>query len=262
MSESDGIEDVFEHHLQVAVQGAARMGEMIAYQRAGQARQAEATSVQEARELHARRAAEWQAARADLAATTRAEWWDRATVEDIAHTYQTATAWAPVEAEAGRYRDTMREQIRTRYGVDVEGAIDETAVARRLKDELDRQAEMERTRANEEIVEAAALMEHAERVDRAAEEHDDRARQLQAEQLRDDAGLVYDSAERREALAAELTRRGVDGDAVEARVTADVGNAKPATEAVRTGVSRAARRPGNSRGASRAPGRTRTGLER
>jgi len=262
MSESDGIEDVFEHHLQVAVQGAARMGEMIAYQRAGQARQAEAGSVQEARELQARRAAEWQATRADLAATTRPDWWDRATVEDIAHIYQTATAWAPVEAEAGRYRDTMREQIRTRYGVDVDGAVDETAVARRIKDELDRQAEIERTRANAEVAEAAALMEHADRVDRAAEERDDRAQQAEAERLRDDAGLVYDSAERRDALAEELRRKGVDGEAVEARITADVGHAKPAAEAVRTGVSRAAQRPGKSRGASRATGRTRTGLER
>jgi len=258
MSESDGIEDVFEHHLQVAVQGAARMGEMIAYQRAGQARQAEATSVQEARELHARRAAEWQAARADLAAVSRAEWWDRATVEGIAHTYQTATAWAPVEAEAGRYRDSMREQIRTRYGVDVEGTVDEAAVARRIKDELDRQAEIERTRATQEVAEAAALMEHAERVDRAAQEHDDRAQQIEAEQLRDDAGLAYDSAERRDALAAELTRQGVDGKAVEARVTADVGNAKPPAEAVRTKAPR--RSPKGSKG--RAPGRVRTGLER
>lgn len=258
MSESDGIEDVFEHHLQVAVQGAARMGEMIAYQRAGQARQAEAASVQEARELQGRRAAEWQAARADLAATTRAEWWERATVEDIAHTYQTATAWAPVEAEAGRYRDSMRGQLRTRYGVDVEGAVDEAAVARRIKDELDRQAEIERNRANQEVAEAAALMEHAERVDRAAEERDDRAQQLQAEQLRDDAGLVYDSAERREALAAELTRRGVDEKGVEARVTADVGNARPAAEAVQAKGSR--RAPRIAKG--HAAGRARIGLER
>lgn len=259
MSESDGIEDVFEHHLQVAVQGAARMGEMIAYQRAGQARQAEATSVQEARELQARRAAEWQAARADLAATTRAEWWDRATVEDIAHTYQTATAWAPVEVEAGRYRDSMREQIRTRYGVDVDGVVDEAAVARRIKDELDRQAEIERNRANQEVVEAAALMEHAERVDRAAEERDDRAHQHEVDQLRDDAGLVYDSAERRDALAEELRSKGVDGKAVEARVTADVGNAKPAAEAVRPMALRRAPRAGKSR---RAVGRAHTGMER
>lgn len=258
MSESDGIEDVFEHHLQVAVQGAARMGEMIAYQRAGQARQAEATSVQEARELQARRAAEWQAARADLAATTRAEWWDRATVEDIANAYQTASAWAPVEAEAGRYRDSMRDQIRTRYGVDVEGAVDEAAVARRIKEELGRQAEAERTRANAEIAEAAALMEHAERVDRAAEERDDRAQRLEADQLRDDSGLVYDSAERRDALAEELRRKGVDGKAVEARLTADVGHAKPASEALKTKASRRAPRATKSRAA----GRSRTGLER
>lgn len=258
MSESDGIEDVFEHHLQVAVQGAARMGEMIAYQRAGQARQAEATSVQEARELHARRAAEWQAARADLAATSRVEWWDRATVEDIAYHYQTASAWAPVEAEAGRYRDGMREQIRTRYGVDVEGAVDEAAIARRIKDELDRQAEIERTRANTEVAEAAALMEHADRVDRAAEEHADRVQPHEAEHLRDDAGLAYDSAERRDALAEELRRKGVDGDAVEARVTADVGNAMPAAEAVRTKAPR--RAPKAAKG--RAAGRSRVGLER
>lgn len=252
MSESDGIEDVFEHHLQVAVQGAARMGEMIAYQRAGAARQAEATSIQEARELHARRAAEWQAARADLAAVARTEWWDRATVEDIAHTYQTASAWAPVEAEAGRYRDSMRDQIRQRWGVDVEGAVDEAAVARRIKDELDRQAEIERTRANAEVAEAAALMEHAERVDRAADERDDRAQHLEADQLRDEAGLVYDSAERRDALAEELRRKGVDGKAVEARVTADVGQAKPATDAVRTNATRRAPRALKGRRGERA----------
>ena len=109
-----------------------------------------------------------------------------------------------------------------------------------------------------EVAEAVGLMDHAERVDRAAEERDDRAQQIEAEQLRDDSGSVYDSAERRDALAEELRRKGVDGKAVEARVTADVGHAKPAAEAVRTTAPRRVPKPIKGR----AVGRVRTGRER
>lgn len=50
---------------------------------------------------------------------------------------------------------------------------------------------------------------------------------------------MYDRAERREGTAKELESKGIDGQAVVTRMRADVIQAKPATEAVQAGNSKA-----------------------
>lgn len=72
--------------------------------------------------------------------------------------------------------------------------------------------------------------------------------------------LEHDSATRREMLAADLRRAGVDADAIEARVTTDIGHAKPPTGATETAADQRTSRHGN-RGV-RAPGPAPASLDR
>lgn len=51
---------------------------------------------------------------------------------------------------------------------------------------------------------------------------------------------LYDSADRRQATAADLEAKGVDAGAVETRMRADVSQGQPATEAVAGTASRRA----------------------
>ena len=95
-------------------------------------------------------------------------------------------------------------------------------------------------------------MREADRADRQAEAADERAEnapegsdqrtqareeaqahERAAESARAEAGPKYDSAERRENDANQLEAKGIDKEAVAAKMHADVGNAKPSTEAVK-----------------------------
>lgn len=252
--ESDGISEAFEGQLRVAVTAAGRVGEIIARQREQAARRAQAESQQQARELASRLEAERQAARAQLSGVYRNDWWDRATPEQIGTTLATARAWGNEDPEAVRAGAHMRDELRTRYGIDIaQAGGDPQAVQAAIDAELlRRQSETERQRGTGEEAEATLLMREADRADRRADSADERAEnapegseeraqareeapshERAAESARAEAGPKYDSAERREVEANKLGARGIDREAVSAKVSADVGNAKPATEAVR-----------------------------
>lgn len=279
--ETDGIEEAFEGQLRVLVTAAAQIGERIARAREDAQRRAQATSEQEARELASRLVAEQRAARAELGNVYRSEWWDRATPEQIGRTYQVARAWSQEDPEAVRAEGRMRDELRTRYGVDVDQAHADPAAVRAAVEraEHDRaQGDAERTRAAAENAEAVRLMQQADRDDaraeqaRAAAEHepdpDERARAAaEAEQretsavgARQDGRTLYDSAERRSATASELEAKGIDREVVATRMQADVSQAKPSAEAVRGGpaVKGAKARKARARG----PQVQRTGLDR
>lgn len=259
MSEStDGIEEAFEGQLRVLVTAAGQVGERLARQREETQRNAQACSEQEARELASRIEAERLAARVELRDVGRADWWDRATPEQIARSYQVARAWSAEDPEAARAEERVRSEIRGRYGVDVDDAgADPERVRQLVQLELDR-AERDRAagqeqaaRAARESVEAQQLLAHANQQDaqaeaaRAASEHepDPQEREVaavQAEQhgatadsAREDGRTLYDSAERREGTARELESKGVSREVVATRMRADVSQAKPATDAVK-----------------------------
>jgi len=164
-------------------------------------------------------------------------------------------------AEFAAKRDALKERIR-RSGFPVREAYadprtlgqlvleDFTALIERLfpegslPDPLDREAAehepdpAERERAQ---VEAAAL--------------DGRG-----DVARTEGHATYDSAERREALASDLERVGVDREIVATRVRADVSQAVPATEATRTAMKKSPKaRKGR---AGRGQRVQRTGLDR
>jgi hypothetical protein len=202
------------------------------------ARDAHAASQQQARELQARLEAERSAARAQLASVERQDWWASADPQQIAAAWETAQVWLESDPDARRAADRIRQEVRDRYGIDVDdpradpGAVADALTARQHA-EQDAQQQSRR-----DDVEAALLLREADQTDRAQQP-------AAAARNEQDASRLYDSAERRRELAASL--QGVyDSEAVEARVLADTSQARPATEAVRT-ASRRAPTPRRSR---------------
>lgn len=243
MSESDGIDEIFAGHLRVALTAAGQLAERIASQREMNLRRAQAESEAEARALHSRLDAERDAARADVARIYRPDWWDQAQPEEIGKAYETSRSWARIDPEMARAEERIRDEIRGRYGVEL--LIDAGDPSRLVAD-----AQEARRVAAAEHAEAARLAEAADRADRdavraaeAAEFEPDPAERAQAasdaaqeaSRARADtveAERLYDSAERRTDDARALSRQGIDEQAVQARVRADVSQAKPADQAV------------------------------
>ncbi|MCQ9165490.1 hypothetical protein [Arthrobacter sp. STN4] len=233
MSESDGIEEAIEGMSRVALTVAGRLGEQLARAHETALRRAQAAEEQQARELQGRLDAERAGARAQLAPVMDNRWWDAASGRDIERVHETATAWKNHDPAARNAAATIKDQVQRRYGLDVDNlGADETSVATALaKAERDREkADKERGAGTEENAQAAQLLAEAAREDqdrqRAAVEENDRP-----DALRDEAGLKYDSAERRKGLAASL-EGVVDKEAVQARLSADQDQGTPPSAAV------------------------------
>jgi colicin import membrane protein len=233
MTESDGIEEAIEGISRVGLTVAGRLGEELARAQETSLRRAQAAEDQQGRELQARFDAERAAARAQLAPVMDNRWWDTASGRDIERIHETATAWKDHDPAALSAADTIRDQVQRHFGLDVDNlGADETSVAVALADaERDReQADQERDTGREETVQSAQLLAEADREDRdrkkaTAEENE------RPDALREEAGLKYDSAERRHGLAASLD--GVaDMEAVQARLNADLDQGTPPSAAL------------------------------
>lgn len=245
--ETDGIEEAIEGQLRVLVTAASQLGQRAAASLQEQKRKAQALDEQEAKELQSRITAEQRMAQLELTRTGRDDWWEQATPEDIAYTYQVAVAWKDHDPEAARAEHRMREQLLTRYGIDVDNTnADPAAVQQAIRaaqstradvltpEEAQRLAKGETVRDRAEarvLVNAEAGQErdgaNRARSDSNAIQYDpDKVRQLK------NAAYAYDSPERREAAAAHLMDQGIDPHVVDGRMRADLSQAKPATEAV------------------------------
>lgn len=266
--DSDGIEEAFDGQLRIAVTAAGRIGEALARAREDAARRAQAESEQEAGELSSRFEAERRAARVELGSVYRSDWWERATPEQLGGALTTARAWGSEDPEAVRAEGRIRDELRTRYGVDVNNTgADPAAVQAAVEAEQQRrQSDTERQRSATEQAEAVTLSRQADAADRAAEaartsadaapdEGEREQAQVQAEReqnradaTREKAEPLYDSAERRERDASDLHRRGVGENAISAKMAADVSQGKPATAAVQAQQRQSAKaRPNRSR---------------
>ena len=251
--ESDGIAEAFEGQIRVMVTAAGHVGERIARAREDALRRAQSASEREARELRSRFDAEQRAARTEYGNVYRAEWWERSTPEDIGRMFQTARAWSQDDPEAARAEERIREELRSRYGVDAAETGADAAAVRAAAEQERAQADAERHRSAAENAEAQQLLTQADQQDRLAEEAraaaeyepdpQERSRaQAEAEErttaadaAREDAAAAYDSSERRASTAAELEGKGIDHEVVATRMRADVSQAKPATAAVAAG---------------------------
>jgi colicin import membrane protein len=233
MSESDGIDEAIEGMSRVGLTVAGRLGEQVARAREQALRRAQAAEEQQARELQARLDAERAAVRAQLAPVMDNRWWDTASGRDVERAHEAATAWKDHDPAARSAAEVIRDQVQRRYGLDVDNlGADEVSVSSVLaKAERDReQAKQEGSTGRDETVQAAQLLAEADKEDRDREE--DAAEESQHPQtLREEAGLKYDSAERRQELAASL--EGVaDHEAVQARLSADQDQGTPPSAAV------------------------------
>jgi hypothetical protein len=170
--ESDGIEEAFEGQLRVLVTAAGRVGETFARAREQAMRQAQAASEQQARELASRFEAERRSAHVEFGNVYRSDWWDKATPEQIGDTYQTARAWANDDPEAVRAEARMRDELQSRYGVDVDNTNADPAAVREAVEHAQQnvgQSDAERQRAAAEEAEAARLLGEADAADLAAD---------------------------------------------------------------------------------------------
>jgi hypothetical protein len=220
MSEADGMEDAVDGAMRTGLMVAARIGEQLARMREEDQRTIASAEEHRARELQERFDAQRAAARAQLAPVGREDWWDKATPEMIERVHETATAWKAYDPEAAQASEAIREQVQSRYGIDVNNTgADEASVSEALAraQQTRLEAETERTKSSaaraDEVVTGAAIA-RANRQDRE-----------------DRSEPAWDSAERRQQLAESLEGKG-DREAVNSRLLADKHQGTPAPAAV------------------------------
>ena len=211
--ESDGIEEGMEGTSRVAATTAARMAAELVREFERRVRDRRDEALRQAAQDRSREQALWEQTRAQLTPVMEDRWWDQASPESIAQAYQQARAFDG-RADARPFAERIETQVRERYGVDVD----------ELRQQAQQDADEQNAEADKDRAEATRLIADADRAE---------TEQESGQEEQQDAHVLYDSAERRDALASDLRGRGVDDDAVEARVTADAGQAVPASEAAR-----------------------------
>ena len=253
MDDTDGINDTFEHTLRTAMMAAARAGEMLARLREQQLRQAQARSQHDAAQVQARFRAEQAAARAHYGQTRDPAWWDRASVDDVVDTYQTAASWKDADLQAQAAMDHIEREAKTRHNVDLPGAAASAGAADRAHHDADNH----NTDARREEREAADLLAAANAADRQARAADTAGDPAAADQSRDTAAdltsqgrVGYDSAQRRHHDAERLSTVA-DAETIDAKIRADTSQAHPATHATHTTPGRGTRKAVRSNTASK-----------
>ena len=230
--ESDGMNDAVEGHLRIGLTLATRTAEVLAQIVAERAREAAAASQDQARQLTARLEAERAAARASVDGVGTDQWWERAQPEQIAAAWQTTQTWKGLDTDLAGAGEKIAEQVAARYGVDVERIDPDLQALRRAlaeREGAEQEASAQRAAARGQDVEAVVLMVDADAADRQGQPE-------RAQQVEQSSEVAYDSAERRQALAARL-EKVASPDAVQARVLTDIAHAKPPHDAVNGKVS-------------------------
>tara|TARA_B100000519_G_scaffold191707_1_gene192381 strand:+ start:1414 stop:2211 length:798 start_codon:yes stop_codon:yes gene_type:complete len=255
--DGDGVLDEAEGTMRVAIMGAAQAARSTTQLRRDQAQRATRRDLEEAGQLHARLEGERAAARAELAPVHESSWWDQAQAHDVARAYETAVTWREDDEAARAAESRIRQELRDRYGVDVnESGADPSVVQAALvegdqaiaeRDELRAQAREEQSLADGITIEAEVLELSADLED-AAEAEGMRDRAAEAEH---DAELSWDTAERRDQHIAGIEAGTEQPTVAAAWKQADVDNARHPREAVQ---GRKAKSP-RARTKATAPGR-------
>lgn len=214
VEQSDGMDDVLDGTLRVALTAAGRLAEIAAREQEQSARAAQGASENEARQLQARLDAERSAARAQLAPVRQDDWWDEARTSDIARAWQTAATWQQVDPEAAAAVTVIREQVQKRFDVDIDTIGADPRSVQTLLDEHGLAAPR-RGRAAAQQAEAAILL--------AA---DDRSRAASTAAEPSAAVRTWDSPQRRVDLGDRVAQLA-DSEVAEARVVADTHQATP-----------------------------------
>ncbi|MDF2051049.1 hypothetical protein [Arthrobacter sp. Cr_A7] len=127
MSESDGIDDLFDNGMRQSLMIASRIAETLARRRQEAQRQQEHLDAQAAHEAQARLAAERSSALAVLAPVQKDEWWNKAQPADIATAHAVAETWKDHDPAALEASAKIREEVLARYGIDTHDVGTDTA---------------------------------------------------------------------------------------------------------------------------------------
>lgn len=228
--DNDGIDDALEQQIRVLAMAAAQSADHALRGVSGARDRARERDEQTRRELQEQQRAQHAARVAAFDVTRQDGWWRQATPERIGATYGAAVAWAPQMPEAAQAQARIEDEMRIRHGVDFAAEVGAAVI---------------RERAGADQVEAAQHIAAANDADRASDaaaargdgklsddRDDDRSREQGA------AREEWDSAARRRDHAATLESKGVPEGARDAKFTADLGQGKPAVDAVRDGAPR------------------------
>ena len=117
--ESDGIGELTEDLLRIAILIATRLAQRHAQQRANRLEQA-ARQSEQAREREERiQALERDAALSSLSGVRSQAWWDHADADDIRRAWTTAREWQGQDPRAAEAVYRMADELQDRYGLDV-----------------------------------------------------------------------------------------------------------------------------------------------
>ncbi|MBX3196439.1 MAG: hypothetical protein KF727_15245 [Microbacteriaceae bacterium] len=236
--EADGVTDQAEGNLRMALMTSAQLARTASNARRGRLEQATRRDLDEARQLQARIDADRSTARAELAPVHEASWWDQADVGQVARVYETAVTWRDEDETARAAESRIRQELRERYGIEVNESSADPAVVRaelgrHSVARQEREAEREQGRIDQDLavgltIEADVLELQAD----AADGRDARALRDEAAALEEHAEVEWDSAVRREEHADRINQAG-EPAAAAAWKQADVDQARHPNEAIR-----------------------------
>jgi hypothetical protein len=120
MADDDGgVEESINSSARIALTIAIQLGEKLARAYQDAMREAQQRSAIEARELAARYEGERAAARQAVSVVNDPQWWDQASVRDVARVAETATAWKDADPQIASASALIAAEAKERYGVDV-----------------------------------------------------------------------------------------------------------------------------------------------
>jgi colicin import membrane protein len=230
-----GVRESVAANMRAAAVMAMQVGERLAKAWTDLARDAERRATTEAGLLAARIEAERATVVATLTLVDRPDWWDRASIDEVAGMLETATTWHDRDLAAAHALTVIEREVQDRYGLTAEAlqqyvraghdrteAIETIAAA----EALDRLTDGEQARAD--VLDDASNTETARATDPSAEQGrpvGDRG----GDADREAGDLLHDSAARRDAFAAAL-EGSAEPDLIAGRIRADQNFAHPAEQ--------------------------------
>ncbi len=119
MSE-EGIDDVVDRGLRQLLAAGGQIAESVARLRQELLRRQQQTTERMGQEYVREVATDRANMRAVLAPVNETEWWNRASAEQVAGAYQAAEAWKDYDPAALAAATKIRDEVKTRYGIDTE----------------------------------------------------------------------------------------------------------------------------------------------
>ena len=133
--EADGVTDEAQGNLRMGLMAAAQLARTASTARRHALEQASHRDLDEARQIQARIDADRVTARAELAPVQESSWWDQADIGDVARVYETAVTWRDDDDVARTAESRIRQELRDRYGIEVNETSADPAAVRASLDE-------------------------------------------------------------------------------------------------------------------------------